>query len=107
MHFKHLIVVAIGSVVVVSLAHAQQLTDSEKGRILARQVCAECHDVGLEGLPSPNSQAPSFVAVASTPGMTGDGPQSVLRDIPSSHAKPHSHTRSETGIIAYILSLRR
>jgi len=70
MRLRDLIVAAIGSVVAVSLAHAQQLSDRQKGRILARQVCAECHAVGRQGRRSPNSEAPSFVAVASTPGMT-------------------------------------
>jgi mono/diheme cytochrome c family protein len=107
MRFRDLILAAIGSVVVATLAQAQQLTDRQKGRILARQVCAECHAVGRQRLRSPNSAAPSFVSVASTPGMTEMALnvffQTPHRAMPNLILTPDQRTE----IIAYILSLKR
>jgi len=107
MPLRDLIVAAIGSVVAVTLAHAQQLSDRQKGRILARQVCAECHAVGRQGRRSPNSEAPSFVAVASTPGMTEMALNVFFQT--SHRAMPNLILTSDQKreIIAYILSLRR
>ena len=44
-------------------------TDIQKGRALAREVCAECHAIRRQGGRSPNGEAPSFASVAATPGM--------------------------------------
>ena len=107
MRLRDLVVAGIGSVVAVTLAHGQQLTDRQKGRILARQVCAECHAVGRQGLRSSNAEAPSFVAVASTPGMTEMALyvffQTPHRAMPNLILTPDQKRE----IIAYILSLRR
>ncbi len=49
---------------------AVELGDIEKGRLYARRVCAECHNITTSDAPSPNSKAPRFRAIANTPGMT-------------------------------------
>jgi mono/diheme cytochrome c family protein len=107
MCIRDLIVAGTISTLLVSIAHGQQLTDRQKGRILARQVCAECHAVGRRSLRSPNSEAPSFVAVASTPGMTQMALnvffQTSHRSMPNFILTPDQ----KTAITAYILSLKR
>ena len=44
---------------------AQEEGDLRKGRVLAREVCAACHAIE-KGRPSPNADAPTFEAIAST-----------------------------------------
>ena len=86
---------------------AQQLSDWQRGRLLARQVCAECHAVERNQLRSRNSLAPSFTEVASTPGMTGMALNAFLH---SSHRYMPNLilTDDQTrGIIPSILSLKR
>jgi mono/diheme cytochrome c family protein len=56
--------------VAIVIAHAQTSGDPQRGYGLAQRFCAECHTVGKRDGGSPNSEAPSFTAVASTPGMT-------------------------------------
>ena len=106
MRLSNLILTAIGSMVVVTLTHAQRLTDVQKGRMLARQVCAECHAVGSQKLSSPNSAAPSFVSVASTPGMTEMALnvffQTPHRAMPNLILTPNQKRE----IITYILTLK-
>jgi mono/diheme cytochrome c family protein len=56
-------------IAVTGTAVAQQLGDPGRGHDYAARNCAECHAV--DGTrPSPNRDAPSFAAVANTPGMT-------------------------------------
>jgi mono/diheme cytochrome c family protein len=107
MSFRDLILAAVSSVVVSTLAQAQELTDVQKGRIFARQVCAECHAIGRQRPRSPNSAAPSFVSVASTPGMT-EMALNVFFQTPHRAMPNLILTRDQkTEIIAYILSLKR
>ena len=86
---------------------AQQLSDWQRGRVLARQVCAECHAVERNQTLPHHSLAPSFTAVASTPGMTALALNAFLHT-------PHRNMPNiiltddqVKGITAYILSLRR
>jgi mono/diheme cytochrome c family protein len=51
----------------------------ERGRTVARQVCAACHAVEVGLAPSPNPRAPSFRTIATTPGMTEAGLYGALR----------------------------
>ena len=41
-----------------------------RGLDLAQNVCAECHAIRKGEAASPNSDAPTFEALANTPGMT-------------------------------------
>jgi tetratricopeptide (TPR) repeat protein len=49
---------------------AVELGDVEKGRLYARRICADCHNITASDAASPNRKAPRFKAIASTPGMT-------------------------------------
>ena len=43
---------------------------AQRGLTYARQVCAECHAVEPGVSAMPGAEAPSFTAIAATPGMT-------------------------------------
>jgi hypothetical protein len=67
----------------------------------------KCHAVGERTVRSPNSEAPSFTAVASTPGMTVMALnvffQTPHRAMPNLILK----TDQKNNIIAYIMSLKK
>ena len=78
-----------------------------RGAEIARSVCAACHVVGVRGQPAvPNSQAPPFSAIASTPGMTSIALSAALmtshRLMPNLILEPDQRR----DVIAYILSLK-
>jgi mono/diheme cytochrome c family protein len=87
--------------------HAQDVIDRQKGRLLAREVCAECHAVGRQNLHSPNSRSPSFIAIAATPGMTEAALNFVLHTSHRSMPNIILSDQQSAEIIAYILSLKR
>jgi mono/diheme cytochrome c family protein len=107
MRFAHLGVAVVGMALVITHTHAQAPGDPQKGRDLAQQFCAECHAVGGQNVHSPNSEAPSFTAVTSTPGMTAMALnvffQTPHRTMPNLILK----TDQRNDIIAYILSLKK
>jgi mono/diheme cytochrome c family protein len=107
MRFAQLSLATIAMAIAITQVYGQQLSDRQKGRVLARQVCAECHAVGRQSSRSPNSEAPSFAAVASTPGMTAMALnvffQTSHRNMPNLILTVDQ--RKE--IIAYITSLKR
>jgi hypothetical protein len=70
MRLAHLGFAGVGITTVIALAHAEAPGDPQKGGALAQRFCAECHATGKRDVGLPNSEAPSFTAVASTPGMT-------------------------------------
>jgi mono/diheme cytochrome c family protein len=97
----------IGAIATASQTQAQQPSDWQRGRLLARQVCAECHAVERNQYSSHYSLAPSFTAVARTPGMTAMALNVFLH---SSHRYMPNLILSDEqtkGIITYILSLKR
>jgi mono/diheme cytochrome c family protein len=98
----------IGALAAAPHAQAQQLSDWQKGRLLARQVCAECHAVERNQYSSQHySLAPSFTAVARTPGMTAMALNVFLH---TSHRNmPNLILTDEQArsVITYILSLKR
>ena len=62
-----IILVIAGTVATVPTVQAQEI---QKGRQLALDVCAACHEVLAGQAQSPGAEAPSFEAIAATPGMT-------------------------------------
>lgn len=85
--------------------HAQG-ADTQNGRRLAEQVCAECHAVQPEEARSPTARAPTFRDLAATPGMTGTA-------LGVAFATPHAGMpmfqltpEQSADIIAYILGLQ-
>jgi mono/diheme cytochrome c family protein len=77
-----------------------------KGATIARQICAECHAVQKGQFQSPNGQAPTFEAVATTPGMTSIALAAALRT--SHRTMPNIILADDDlrNVSAYIISLR-
>jgi mono/diheme cytochrome c family protein len=87
-----------------STAAAQELGDARKGLDFAKRACAECHGVA-PGQVVP-AAAPTFRAIANTPGMTALALNVFL-------STPHRNMPNlviagsdRDNVVAYILSLR-
>jgi mono/diheme cytochrome c family protein len=107
MQFARLSLAVVGLALAIPSAQTQEFGDLRKGRVLARQVCAECHAVRRGDARSPNSNSPSFVAIASTPGMTATALNVFLHTSHRSMPNLVLNTDQTNGIIAYILSLKK
>jgi mono/diheme cytochrome c family protein len=89
-----------------SPALAQDADDIGHGREIAQTICATCHVVARGQLVSPNSDAPPFPMLATTPGMTTIALTAALltshRQMPNIILQPDERR----DVIAYILSLK-
>ena len=107
MHPIRLIPALAAMAIAIQGVQAQEFGNAQKGRLLAREVCAECHAVGRQRLRSPNSRSPSFAAIAATPGMTATALNVFLhtshRDMPNLIL----NAEQTADISAYILNLKR
>jgi mono/diheme cytochrome c family protein len=96
--------VACAAVVGAAVAGAQEVGDARRGLIFAERICAECHAVKA-GQTVP-ATAPTFKAIANTPGMTALALTVFFR---TSHRDMPNLVLSDDerdDVIAYILSLR-
>ena len=85
---------------------AQAVGDPKEGLALAQQVCSTCHATQRGQVRSPNSRAPTFVELATSPGMTS---AALLVALTTPHAGMpmfRLSTEEREDVIAYILSLR-
>lgn len=90
----------------VAPVRAEEFGSPAKGLEYARAVCAECHAVERSVAQSPNREAPSFVTVAETRGMTAMAIRAWLQ---SAHpTMPNLLVKAEDrdNLIAYILGLK-
>jgi len=88
-----------------SEVRAQPVGDPQEGLALARQFCSECHAVRREQVHSPSPQAPTFLKLATTPGVTGAA-LSVALTTPHAGMPMFSLTaKQREDVIAYILDL--
>jgi mono/diheme cytochrome c family protein len=106
------IMAAAGSMLVLCFAGigngmaADEIGDPKRGIAYAQANCAGCHAILYEDANSPNTDSPSFKAVADTPGMTRTALSVFLQ---SPHATmPNLIVTGEDAddLIAYILSLK-
>ena len=105
---RALIVSAVLSIVgVVTTVQAQDFGDIRQGRRLALDICASCHAVRASEILSPDAAAPSFRAIAHTPGMTAAALTVWLTAHPH-HKMPYLMLSGQQvrDVSAYILSLR-
>ena len=66
-----LFVTSVVLICLIRTAASQEAGDPQKGAAYAREHCVECHSIGgEEQLLSPLPKAPTFKAVANSPGMT-------------------------------------
>ena len=85
---------------------AQEIGDPQEGLALARAVCSECHAIRRGQVRSPNPRAPTFVELATTPGMTAIALYGALTT--SHRSMPNLILGAERikDVSAYILSLK-
>jgi len=98
-------VAAIFALSGVSQVQAQMVGNPQDGGTLAQQFCSQCHAVQKEQLRSPNSRAPTFLQLATTPGMTSAA-LSVALTTPHAGMPMFSLTAEQReDVIVYILGL--
>jgi mono/diheme cytochrome c family protein len=99
-------IVSFGACLIVTGAGAQEAGDKAAGRTYAQAHCGECHGVESADEVSPDFNAPNFVAVANTPGMTA---RALAVWLQTSHPNMPNFMipdQQKDDVIAYIMSLR-
>ena len=86
---------------------AQEAPDAGRGLAVARQVCSECHAIQAQQLHSPHARAPTFLALATTPGMTSTALSVALTTPHAGMPMFRLTAEQRDSIIAYILSLKQ
>ena len=97
---------AIWLILATASAAAQDAGNPVAGQGLARQWCAECHDIGAAGAQAP-TRGPPFEDIARMPSTTGLALSVFLR---SPHATMPNITLTKAqsdDLVAYILSLAK
>jgi mono/diheme cytochrome c family protein len=82
-------------------AEAADPGDAVRGLRYTKKFCADCHGIDAKGQASPNAEAPTFKAIANTPGMTRTA---LLTRMQNEH--PFVLLDDRDDVIAYILSLK-
>ena len=91
----------------ISSSAQAQVGSPQLGLKLAREICAECHLVDKVAGRSNNPDAPTFEAIARTPGLTSAALAATLQT--SHDTMPNvvlNKGDDANNIIAYILSLK-
>ena len=83
-----------------------QTGDAKKGRAFAEKVCAECHAIVPDQLQSKEPDAPSFQAIANSPGISWIALSVVLRTPHQAMPNLVLSSEEQANVIAYILSLK-
>jgi cytochrome c len=85
---------------------AQEVGDPQQGSAFAQRVCAACHAVEHGQPSSPNPQAPTFDAIAKTPGTTEMALYAFLRT--SHRTMPNLILTKDdiSNVVAYVLSMK-
>ena len=100
-------VVVLAATVVTRPLQAEEGGSAERGLGLARQVCSECHAVQPQRLQSPNARAPTFQALATTPGMTSAALTVALTTPHAGMPMFRLSADQRQSIIDYVLSLKQ
>jgi mono/diheme cytochrome c family protein len=103
---------ALGAIVTAMLsvmcgsAYTAQVGSAEQGLRFSREACATCHLVVKAAGRSANSNAPTFAAIANTPGMTSAALRVALQT--SHRTMPNFVIKDDDAdsVIAYILTLK-
>jgi mono/diheme cytochrome c family protein len=59
----------VASIALAPIVYAAEVGDPQRGHVYAEKFCAKCHAVEAGDVFSPTMIAPTFSAVADTPGM--------------------------------------
>ena len=87
-------------------ASGQPLGDADLGREFALKTCAECHSVLPGGGASPNPDAPTFSAIAHSPGMSRIALVSWFQTPHKKMPNLMLENADKDNLIAYITGLR-
>jgi mono/diheme cytochrome c family protein len=87
-------------------AHAQAFGDPREGLSLVQQVCSECHAIRSGQVRAPNSRAPTFLELATAPGMTTAALAVALTTPHAGMPMFELAGKQRQDVIAYIFSLR-
>jgi mono/diheme cytochrome c family protein len=85
---------------------AQEVGQPEAGRVLAQQICADCHAVLRGQASSPRAGAPTFERIAAVPRMTAAALTVALRTSHRTMPNIMLEPRELDNVVAYILSLK-
>jgi mono/diheme cytochrome c family protein len=107
MYVREKILVLMLSATIPAVAASQEIGDAKKGLQYVSAVCSECHAVRSEQLVSPLPQAPSFEAVANTPGMTAIALTAWLQTKHPTMPNIVMGDAEMRDVIQYILSLKK
>lgn len=99
--------IALSAAMVVRPLHAEEGGSVQRGAALARQVCSECHAVQPQQLQSPNTRAPTFLSLATTPGMTSTALTVALTTPHAGMPMFRLSADQRQSIIDYMLSLKQ
>jgi mono/diheme cytochrome c family protein len=104
---RSLIAATSGMALMAGAAWAQDIGQPAQGRVLAQQICSECHSIEKTVARSPNPAAPRFEVIANTPGMTAIALTAAMQT--SHRTMPNVILQSDEfrNVVAYILSLRQ
>jgi mono/diheme cytochrome c family protein len=80
--------------------------DPQTGHRLAKMECGSCHAIEKGQLQSPHAEAPTFVTVATTPGMTRRAIGVALKTSHKTMPNLILNKHEIADLAAYILSLR-
>ncbi len=103
---KYLVAVMVVLACATGAALAQGVGNPVQGAAIARYICAECHAVERGQRRSSNVEAPTFEAIARTPGMTSIALAAALRT--SHRLMPNIVLADDElrNVTSYLLSLK-
>jgi mono/diheme cytochrome c family protein len=90
----------------IATSQAAEIGDPAKGVAIANDVCSQCHAIRRGQILSPNLMAPTFVRIATTPGITGMALNVRLMTPHAGMPMFKLSTEQREDLIAYILSLK-
>ena len=101
------VALVLASIAVAPFVSAAEGADTERGHAYAKKVCAKCHAVEGGDMISPTMIAPTFTAIADTPGMNE---RALIVWFQSSDHETMPNLILAPGdlddVVAYIVSLR-
>jgi mono/diheme cytochrome c family protein len=101
-----LTLILAGLVLVPHGARSQPQGDTRQGENFAKAACSQCHAVGRKQAPSPNRYAPSFHALARSPGMTATKLHLWFETPHPSMPNLILRSDDKENVFAYIMSLK-
>jgi mono/diheme cytochrome c family protein len=99
--YRSAILAALALALSYETALAADPGDAARGLGYTRKFCDACHGINAKDQASPNPEAPTFKAIANTPGMTRTALLTRMQ-----HDHPFVLLDDRDDVIAYILSLK-